>query len=392
MRAKKHLEELEMEELKRAVIEGVDSIRSEVKARFASFEDRIIDLEQKKGTGHPDPAMANGGNGPGFMAVKALSEDAGMVAARTAAQQNKKISSLNSRVSLDVSIKSILTNLSSATSSGSATFPTPPDRNPNITIPGLRPLRLLDVLPRRPTSSDSVEYVRLAASGEASEQEIEGETKAELDLEGTLDTASIVTIAGWTAASRQVLADNDALGAAIDTVINHKCLSRLEHRLINGVGGQGKIAGLLHLGTAFSPTIATTPADAVGESMVTMANAGYMPNLILLNPLDWFSIQITRSSTAEYIFGTPTNPVPPALWNSAIVTTPSVPLGTGITLDTRFTTVLDRQQMSVLISNSHADFFVRNLVAILGELRAGLEVTDSSAVYHFGLPATSSGP
>ncbi len=381
-----------MDELKRAIEDGIGSVKEMVAERMRPLEDRLLDLEQKGANMRAAQDLAGGGASPGSAAVKALGEDPGIIAARTAAQQNKKISSLNSRVSVDVSIKSILTNLTGASSSEANTFPTPADRNPNITIPGLRPLRLLDVLPRRPTGSDSVEYVRLEATGEASEQEAEGDEKAELDMEGVLETANIVTIAGWTAASRQVLADNAALGAAIDTVINHKCLSRLENRLINGTGGQGKIAGLISLGTAFSPTIASTPADVVGEAMVNMANGGYLPNLILLNPLDWFGIQITRDGTEGYVFGSPTNPVPPALWNSAIVTSPSVPLGTGITVDTRFTTLLDRQQMSVLVSNSHADFFIRNLIAILGELRAGLEVTDSAAVYHFALPAASSGP
>jgi HK97 family phage major capsid protein len=120
--------------------------------------------------------------------------------------------------------------------------------------------------------------------------------------------------------------------------------------------------------------------------MVRQANAGYMPGIVLLNPMDWFRIQITKKQTEdEYIFGSPTMPVPPALWNSAVVASPSVPEGSGMTIDPGFVTVLDREQLSVVVSNSHADFFVRNLVAILAELRAGLEVLDASAVYKFSL-------
>ena len=37
-------------------------------------------------------------------------------------------------------------------------------------------------------------------------------------------------------------------------------------------------------------------------------------------------------------------------------------------------------QPAVTISNSHSDYFVRNLVAILGELRAGLEIRDAGAI------------
>lgn len=51
--------------------------------------------------------------------------------------------------------------------------------------------------------------------------------------------------------------------------------------------------------------------------------------------------------------------------------------------------VLDREQPSVMLSNSHKDYFTRNLVAILGELRAGLEVRDGFAVYRMDLNASS---
>ncbi|UPG91060.1 phage major capsid protein [Luteibacter aegosomaticola] len=93
----------------------------------------------------------------------------------------------------------------------------------------------------------------------------------------------------------------------------------------------------------------------------------------------------------EYVFGSPTVPVPPALWNTSIVTTPSVSPGSALTIDTSFTTVLDREQTSVVASDSHADYFVRNLVALLGELRAGLEVLDMNAVHKFSLGTIEAG-
>ena len=69
-----------------------------------------------------------------------------------------------------------------------------------------------------------------------------------------------------------------------------------------------------------------------------------------------------------------------------------MPQGKALIIDTSFVTLLDREQINVLLSNSHEDFFIRNLVAILGELRAGLEVTDLQAVYRVDLdfPPTSS--
>ena len=372
----------ELERINATASQRVD----ELQARVTSAEQVVAQLAQSGGIGGAEPVGRIGAS-----AVEKLGEDAAFLSAAEAARQGKQIGSMNCRINLDSSIRAALTN-DGAGSSDSSSYPTQPYRNPNIITGGLRPLRLLDVMPSRPTSSDAFEYIQLNVTGDASEQVLEGDEKAEIDFDGELLNGAIATIAAHTTASKQVLADNAGLMAAIDRVVRHKVLSRLEHQLINGPGGQGKIQGLLDHATAFVPTIGTTPADIVGESLVRQANNGYLPNLILMNPLDWYRLQITKTETeGEYLFGSPNMPVPPALWNASVVSTPSIPEGTGLTVDTRFTTVLDREQMSVMVTNTHKDYFTRNLVKILGELRAGLEVTDAWAVYKFDL-AFSSGP
>ena len=141
--------------------------------------------------------------------------------------------------------------------------------------------------------------------------------------------------------------------------------------------------------TAYAPVVGETVADIIGEALQAQSNDGYQPNLVLMNPLDWFRLQITRNNETdeEYLFGSPTLPLPPSLWNTRVVTPASMPAGTVLTIDTSFVTVLDREQMSVMASNTHADYFIRNLVAILGELRAGLEILDTRAVFKLALPS-----
>ena len=99
---------------------------------------------------------------------------------------------------------------------------------------------------------------------------------------------------------------------------------------------------------------------------------------------------MSKSEDGEYLFGSPTAPMGEVFWNGTVVASPSVPEGEGLTIDTRFTTVLDREQMSIMVSNTHKDYFTRNLVAILGEMRAGLEVTDARAVYQFDFDGEAS--
>ncbi len=292
------------------------------------------------------------------------------------------------RIKLSAGIRAALTN-DGAGNAGDTSVPRQPEQRGFVTQAS-RPLRLLEALPSRPTTRDSVQFVQLTSEGEAAEQIKEGDEKTEVDFEGTLQIANIVTIAAHTTVSRQVLSDHAALQTNIDMMIRRKLLSRLENQIVNGPGGEGRIKGLRNQSTIFVPTIGSTPADIIGESMTRQADLGYLPNLVLMNPLDWFRLQITKKGAAdeEYVFGSPTMPVPPALWNALVVPTSSVPVGEALTIDTAFTTVLDRESPSVLLSNSHKDYFTRNLVLILGELRAGLEVLDTAAINKMSLSVT----
>lgn len=293
------------------------------------------------------------------------------------------------RVNLSGSIRAALTNTPLEPTSDGSYMPSRPERG-GIVGPVTRPLRLLDILPSRPTTADAVDYVQLSAEGEAAEQEKEGDAKTEIAFSGELKRAEIATIAGWTPASRQVLSDHAALQSMIGNVLSSKVLDRLESQLVNGPGGQGKIDGLVRLGTPFVPAIGASPVDIIGEAISSLAEYGYQPSAILMNPLDWLKIQITRDEEGGYLFGSPTQPAPPVLWNRPVVLTKSVDEGRALVFDTAYVTLLDRERASVMLSNSHADFFVRNLVAILGELRAGLEVRDTRAVYVMDLVTSGS--
>lgn len=351
-----------------------------IRTQVQCLEQMVAKLDSQGGSFH-----AESGPSIGTRAMDSLREDPAFAAAAEAVGRGMKPSQFAARINLDGSIKAALTNEGRGRE-GDTGIPGQSDHR-GLVGPVQRPLRLLDVLPSRPTNRDSVEFIQITATGDAAEQINEGDEKTELEMAGTAQIANIVTIAAWTSASRQVLADQAALAQQVDRVIRHKVLSRLEHQIINGPGGEGRINGLLNQATAMVPAIGETPADRIGESLVTLANNGYQPGLVIMNPLDWFRLQITRKNTTdeEYVFGSPTAPATPSLWNTPIVRTPSMPAGQALTLDTGFVTVLDREQMTVMASNTHADFFIRNLVAILGEMRAGLEVLNTDAVHKFDL-------
>jgi hypothetical protein len=61
--------------------------------------------------------------------------------------------------------------------------------------------------------------------------------------------------------------------------------------------------------------------------------------------------------------------------------------GIGVVADWKTVVLWNRMQTMISMSNSHSDFFVRNLVAILAELRAAMGVIRPAATVEMDLVA-----
>lgn len=241
---------------------------------------------------------------------------------------------------------------------------------------------LIQLIPTRPTDRDSVEFVRISSTGDVDVQAKEGDEKAEVNADGTLVKAEIVTIAGHTTASRQVLSDQAQLGQALQSLLSLLLLRKVEQQVLHGTGGDGQIQGLVSMATPFTPSGgAANLAESIGAAVVDMVSQGFSPSLIVCNPVDWFKIVTLKDGKGGgYLMGNPAQPIAPSLWNRAVAQSSLLLEGTALVLDTAHISLLDRQQIQVLASEHHKDNFTRNLVTLLAELRVGLEVRHAGAV------------
>lgn len=350
-------------------LKGYRANQEEVTARLQALEQHVV----AKGGGGDDSCYGFAG---ALVATRAMGE----LDSDPAFSHIRSGNHGSARASLSASIKAALTNDQGTSNLG---MPSQPERR-GIVGQVFAPLSLLQALPSRPVASDSVEFIQLHTNGEAGIQALEGDEKQNLDFEGTPVKVAIATIAGHTTASRQVLADHAALQGQIDLTLRSKVLAKLENQLINGTGNNGEILGLIPQSTVFFSTMpvqSKNNLDLVGEAQASMRRNGYNPSMILVNPMDWFGMTVTKTADDDYLFGSPVKPASSALWGSTVVQSSAVPAGTALVIDPAFVTVLDRQQTDVLISTSHKDYFSRNLVLILSECRAGLEVLDVFSVY-----------
>ncbi len=298
-------------------------------------------------------AMRNGANGTGRVAIKS-----GGIALLTKAITNSGVSG-----------------------AGDTGYNVQPERWVGLGNNPMRPLRLLDVLPKVPVTTGSFEYTQLNGyANAAAVQAVEGVTKAEASVPTQVITAYVATIAHFVRASLQVLDDAPALGAQLDILMTYGCMDKLEAQLVNGPGGVGQIKGLSTQAVAFAAT-ATDPQDRIGEAVTELLAVGWIPRAILMNPADWGNIQRKRGSTNDmYLLGSPRDPAPPSLWSVPVVLSASLAIGKALVLDTSQMSLLDRQEIVLASSREDGGNFTSNLVTLLAELRAGLAVYSPGAV------------
>lgn len=285
------------------------------------------------------------------------------------------------QISCQVGVRAAISNPNKGIT-GSTSYPTTPQRDGNGIrgIPQPR-LSLLDVLPVVPVTSSTYEFVRLDGYlNGAAYQKQEGDEKAEGSMPTKMERAEIATIATWIPASLQVLQDNEQLEGQIDTLMSVGVRQKLEAELISGEGGAGEILGFKKQAVAAGITTGK-PADRIGAALTDLKAEGWNPNVIVMNPRDWFAIESERADDGDgqYVIGTPRDPAPPSLWGTPVVVTNGMAQGESLILDTTVAALLDRQEVTVEASRHDGDNFRRNMVTILAELRAGLAVFAPSA-------------
>jgi HK97 family phage major capsid protein len=201
-------------------------------------------------------------------------------------------------------------------------------------------------------------------------------------------TETVRTIAHWLPATTRALSDAGQVRTLIDSFLRYGLEEELEDQMVNGAGtgenftGIGTVSGTQS--QAWDTNILTTTRKA--RTLVRTVGRS-IPTAYVLNPADWETIDLLQDNENRYYFGGPTRLGQPTLWGLPVVESEAVPAGTGYVGDWRKAVLWDRQQASITVSNSHANFFIRNMVAILAEMRAAFGVLQPNAFVEMDLTA-----
>lgn len=343
-----------MSEETKASVDKLLSEHSELQASIKDIEQQMVSGDSDRGNGKPETL------GDKFVSAEGFDENIARLAANGG--------------SYGMNIKAAITSVD-----GSAGATIEADRVPGIITPGERRLTIRDLLTWGRTTSNSIEYVRESGFTNNADVVSEGPAsdKPESDITFELLDAKVATIAHLIRASKQVLDDSAMLASHINGRLQYGLKLKEEAQLLKGSGLGLNINGLYTQASAYSnPGVNVTNdtnIDRLRIALLQVILAEYEADAIVLNPIEWTNIELTKDANGNYIFGNPQNPGMPSLWSKPVVATQALAVDEFLVgAFAMGAQGWDREDINVQISTEDKDNFSKNMVTIRCEERVAL--------------------
>jgi hypothetical protein len=274
---------------------------------------------------------------------------------------------------------------------------------------GRKELKLRDLISVRRTGSDTVEYVEQTshtnaaavvpeatssaaptlpaldgnalAAGASLVNNPNGGYKPEGSWAFVRRTAVVKTIAEWVPATKRALADVAQLEGLINDELRADVAEAEEAQILAGDGSGENFTGIRNWSGIQTQAFDTDIFRTVRKAITKARTIGRVnPNAILVSPATAEIIDLAKDGESRYYYGGPQAIGPRTLWGVPVVESESQADTDVLVGDFSKAVFWDREETTVTISDSHADFFVRNMVAILGEERGAFALTRPKAI------------
>lgn len=273
----------------------------------------------------------------------------------------------------------------------------------------LRPLRLRQLVTNGQTTSDSLEYARVdgwnrgarpvpeavtadpIGSGDPAVTEAQAGLKPQAGFTTTRRRATVKTIAVGMASTKRALSDASQVRTLIDNFLEADLEMELEDQMVGGDDEGENFEGIEHVsGTLEQPSVADPSGKPAGmgkllalRRMKTQVRlrGRRVANGYVIHPADLEDIEEISDNDGRFYGAGPFGQVgtTPLIWGLPAIESEAVQEGHPWCGDWGQSVLWDREQASIVVSDSHLDFFMRNLVQFLAEMRAAFGVMQPSA-------------
>lgn len=268
---------------------------------------------------------------------------------------------------------------------------------PTPLVPLLRRLTVRDLVSPGSMDSAVLFYQRETGYTNNAAPVSEGSLKPKSELTFDLITQPARTIAHLFDISLQMLNDLSYIRSYIETRGRYGLARAEEAQLLNGSGSGQNLAGLYTLATAYNliydnvvnPATATD-IDKLRLAMLQVELAEAQATGIVLNPINWASIELTKDTQNRYIFANPQDTTTGRLWGRDVVSTQAMTQDRFLVGDFKMAAqIFDREDANVAISYENKDNFERNMATIRIEERLALAVYRPEALVKGTLESAS---
>lgn len=268
-----------------------------------------------------------------------------------------------------------------------------PDRLPLVDSSPFESYTILDLMATMGTNQNSIEYPTfLGRSGSAaviadptSTSTTTGvTTKPDIALTMGLQSERMRTIAAGIPIHRNSLDDIPMIRGMIEQQLPLAVRAELQAQALSGNGSGENFLGLRNrsgiVTVARNSAGSETNVDAIHRTLTQLRLTGDEATAIVLNPLVWEGIRLNKNVQGDYYYGAPAIAGAATLWGKLVITDINVPTTEALVVDWTKVVLMVRSGLSTRASDSHENFFMKNLVQFLCEGRFGLKVDRPSAV------------
>lgn len=225
--------------------------------------------------------------------------------------------------------------------------------------------------------ADTFSYLEETTFTNAAAETTETNALGESALAMTERTGNVRWIGTWLPVTEQALGDVAFLESYIRGRLGFFVRQRLASQLLVGNGAAPNLRGFLNIAGIQTQAKGADPVfDAIFKAITLIAVNGFADaDAVVLNPLDWQDIRLTRTADGLYILGNPADPAPERLFGLQVRQTTHETQNTGLVGAFRaHSQIFVRDGITLAATNSHEDRFVKGQVVIRASMRVGLAV------------------
>lgn len=238
-----------------------------------------------------------------------------------------------------------------------------------------------DLFASAPTSGNTISYAEMKNPDGGAGMTGEGSAKTQADFDLVEAKTNVRKITSYIKTSKEALDDIPALAGEINNELVTLIKLKKDSEVLSGAGTGNTLSGVLTNATAFTggalALAVVTPNNydvlVAGITQIATAEvvsgqpAGFMANVIVMNPSDVALMKLTKDANKNYIFPV-TLPGSTSVMEVPVISNARMTAGDFLIMDASKGNLRIKEDITLSVGYENDDF-TKNLVTILAEMR-----------------------